>query len=141
MNFANAGSPPASPRPPWLPLAVAGLWVAALAVLALTTANPVVLNWAQLRAARYIVTARVIDVATGRCEVQQQWTAGERLTTITVRNLAETGAEGGQVYLLPLVPAAGGEFDVAPTPLPKNRPLVYPATPEAIRQLRELHPR
>lgn len=120
----------------WIALAVAAAWILSLAALAWLTANPVTLNRDQILRSTRVVTARVIDAA-GTCEVERQWTSGPKLSSLSVGNLEQTGAEVGARYILPLIPSARNQFQV--TPLRHEGPLlIYPATAEAERQLQEI---
>lgn len=119
---------------------LAAVWMAALIAMAIWASNPVTLNRQQvLHALRdgVVVRARVLDVATGRCEAIEQWPAAEVGDTFEVANLKQTEAEAGHTYLLPLLPSDGG-YAVAATLLPGGMPLIYPDTPEALAQLQEL---
>ncbi len=116
-----------------------GLWCAALAFLAATTANPPLINLRQLAQARFLVTAVVEDTASGSCRVLERWSPGEIPDRIRVTNLSATGAVAGREYILPLRPdpvADDGAFRVADLPLRGFPPLIYPRTPEVERQLR-----
>jgi hypothetical protein len=107
-----------------------------LATLAITTANPVTLNREQFSRADVVVTARIMDLAGGRCDVERRWTPGPDLDSIAVANLVQTGARSGSLYILPLYSRGDGRFEVVPSHLPNKAPLVYPATPEAFLQLK-----
>ena len=117
---------------------LAVLWIAALAALAITAANPVIVNRKQVLEAELVVTARVVDRGTGECTIAEQWTPGPRLVAITVSNLGETRAVPGETYVLPLELGAGGRYAVIPPRLSGAPPLVYPATPDVVSQVAEL---
>lgn len=119
-------------------MALAVLWVLALAALAVTHANPVTLNREQLLRAEVIVSAQVDDLAEGACTVRRQWRGEERLESIRVANLRETSAVNGGVYLLPLSQTQPGLFEVVAAHLPSRPYLIYPATDDALQQLQHL---
>ncbi len=61
-----------------------------------------------------------------------------RLTDeITVTNLSKTVARTGRTYLIPLVPSDGNARETE-IPLSDGVPLIYPATQEALGQLRTI---
>lgn len=134
----------------WFALALAGvvLWWALLIWMAVTTANPVTLNFRQIAQSRYVVTAVVVDLDEGRLRVERNWryaTEADAEGEITVVNLAETGAREGETYLVPLTPKAVGyavTAIVAPKmdegEKPREYPRVYPATDEAVAQLESI---
>jgi hypothetical protein len=108
-------------------------WVVALATLVVTTANPPLLNWAQLGAAKVLVTAHVDDVAAGRCRLLKAFTPGMPPEKFTVTSLVETGAQTGGEYLLPLqkdIGGAAGSYRVVTVPQRGLGPLIYPLTPD-----------
>lgn len=125
----------------WLAVALAAGWPAALAALAVWASNPVLLNRKQVldaRRAGVIVEARVVDAASGECAVLRQWPTATVGETVRVHNLSGTPAVTGETYLLPLLRADNGGWDIAPTPLPDSRALIYPATTETVAQLERL---
>lgn len=113
------------------------LWVAALAFLTVTTANPPQINLAQLARARHIVTARVDDTASGKVTVTRWWTPAGPENTLTIANLSETPAVAGESYLLPLRnhPIERGRYQVVSDLERDLPPYIYPAVPEIERQL------
>jgi hypothetical protein len=139
----------------WLSLAIAAaaVWWVALIGMAIVSANPVTLNHAQLVQATHVVMGTVLDPEAGRVRVEQDWkfrSPGE----ITVENLAETGVRTGETYVLPLLALDGADrFAVVAPRLPGfdedargervarfGPPQVYPATEEALDQLRSRFP-
>jgi hypothetical protein len=121
-----------------LALSVAGVWIVALAALALTAANPIVLNRAQVRQADLVVSARMIDLLSGECALEDQWSGRPAPPTIRVGNLSSTRAAAGGTYILPLVPKEEGVYEVLPAPLEGEPRLVYPASPDVVAQVEEL---
>ena len=122
------------------PLAFAGLWIAALATLAFLTANPVTLNRAQLLAAPIIVSARVDNAKRGECTIDEHWKGPDaRSGSITVQGLPADRMEDDLSYILPLIPKRSGEYEIVPAgKLDESPQLIYPATPEALAQLRRI---
>jgi len=114
-------------------------WIAALALLVVTSANPVTLNVVQIRRAAgdgAIIAATVLDAATGKCRVDAVLTASPTLgdalrqgNEIRIVNLRETKAAIGKRYIIPLAQSLG-MFAVVPTGLPDRLPLIYPSSPE-----------
>jgi hypothetical protein len=122
----------------WAALAVSGIWLAALASMAIWASNPVMLNREQVLGALQrgvVVRARVIDLETGRCAALQQWPPDTVGDSFDVANLNQTETRPGKSYLLPLLRTEDG-YVVAPSP--GGQPLVYPDTDEALAQLEEL---
>ena len=129
------------PAPPsrrrLLAAVIAILWPAALALLVLTTANPITLNRRQILEADAVVTAQVIDLESGTCRIVKQW-SGENLPhDLVVSKLTEAGIQPAGEWILPLVRSSDG-WEVIPLRLPSQPRLVYPATADAVRQLQEI---
>jgi hypothetical protein len=116
---------------------VFSLWVALLAWLTATSANPPLLNPVQLSRARHIVEVEVEDRAAGTCRVVRSWTPGDLPGTITVVNLADAAARTGGQYVLPLVsdPLDPKAYRIVDDPEHDMPPYIYPAGPEITRQL------
>ncbi|MBT4864615.1 MAG: hypothetical protein HON53_05750, partial [Planctomycetaceae bacterium] len=70
---AVAASSPASPGRMKLAAAIAAVWIAALAGLALSTSNEPMLNRVQIEQADLIVTAKIIDVQQGTVTIEKAW--------------------------------------------------------------------
>lgn len=116
---------------------IALLWCAALAWLALATANPVTLNRRQILDADAVVTVRIVDLPAGTCEIVKQWTGDPLPEEIVVERLLETAARGDGEWILPLARDRDG-MSVLTSRLPSKARLVYPATPEAVAQLESI---
>jgi len=117
---------------------VALVWIAALATLAFTAANPVTVNLRQVQDADLVVAARVVDRAAGTCSIEEQLTPGPPLTSITVDNLKQAHAAKGELLLLPLQHRSGDRYSIVPAHLSGAPPLVYPATPEVIARVKQI---
>lgn len=115
-------------------VAVAG-WLVFLGSVAALTANPVTLNIVQISNAQLIVAATVTDFDQNTVKVEQVWGNQGELNLLILDNLKETGAKPGRQYLIPVSRSGNGRFSVTTTYLPGNLPLIYPHTPEAVRQL------
>jgi len=121
---------------------LAAAWGLSLALLALFTANPVMLNREQILASPYVVTGTVAgDPSKGQVSVEREWKKHALAGTITVDNLAAAGARSGIAYLIPLS-RPDDAFRVTETPFSNGSPLIYPATPDALKQLQAIlaHP-
>jgi hypothetical protein len=130
-----AENPPPSRAAARIGWGLALAWIAVLATLAITAANPVIVNRKQLLAADFVVTARIIDWDAGECKVEKQWTPGPPVDAITVANLKETRAVQGETFVLALEYRAGGSFAVIPAPPSGGPLLIYPATPDVVTQV------
>ncbi len=119
-------------------LAVTVVWILGLVVLAVLTANPVTINERQIRQSDLIVTASRNTDKSSTLIVTKEWFRGEDLGTITVTNLADTNMPIGQEFLVPLQRLPKERFQVTSALALMNAPLIYPATPEAERQLQSL---
>ena len=121
---------------------LAAAWGLVVLVLWLTTANPVVLSRPQIAKADFIVTASRPDPKKDRLQIEQVWRGELELGEMTVRNLDEPAPVKmpvGEKFLVPLSRARGGlKITTLDRQLAKNPPLIYRATPEAIRQLQDL---
>ena len=117
------------------------VWVLGLAAMVLQTANPLTLNRRQIEVSTMVVQAEVTRLVPGEVRVEKFLLgSGKDSQLILVRNLNQTPAQIGQRYLLPLVPVrdvtgtvANGLYDVTPTGLPENQPLIYPNSDEAMQ--------
>jgi hypothetical protein len=133
-------------RPPRGPLLLAALlalgWITFLAILTWKTANPVTLNLLQIQQSDVVLAGKVTGQYTIEKTDLQPWPLSEK--EVSINNLPEAGAKLGQVYLFALqhhsgegVPAHGG-YRITPTHLPDGAPLIYPATSEALAQLKRI---
>jgi hypothetical protein len=114
------------------------VWMVALLVLAHYTANPVVLNREQILESPYVVTGTVIgDVASGKISVDREWKRQALSGTISVANLKATGAKTGATYVIPLS-KLDESIIVTEAPNSNGSPLIYPATPAALEQLKAI---
>ena len=123
------------------------VWGVSLASLAVLTANPTTLNRAQIEQADLIVSGHIIDVQQGTVEVKQTWKSAVELEQITVRNLADTKAAGGSLFLLPLSSMPNGVYEIAQPRLPGQRGKrpaadqprrIYPVTDDVLTQLQAI---
>jgi anti-sigma-K factor RskA len=112
-------------------------WLVVLSLLSYFTANPVTLNRDQILESADVLTAVVENPATGNIRVLHAWKQKVDEKTLTLPNLKSTEAVSGETYLIP-ISGAGDEWSVKPSKLPQHLPLIYPATPEAERQLKSL---
>jgi hypothetical protein len=144
MDQAAAGSnvPAASSLRPRLLLmaaiVLAACWWVLLALLSFFTANPVTLNREQILRASFVVTGSLSDdPAANQILVEREWKQNALHGTILVNNLAAVPKPRGKIYIIPLTRVGHG-FEVTETVDPKLPPLIYPATPEALSQLRTI---
>jgi hypothetical protein len=130
-----------------LAAAIAAVWIAALAGLALSTSNEPMLNRVQIEQADLIVTAKIIDVQQGTVTIEKAWKPTQADEPITVRDLAKTKARSGSSYILPLTSVGGDSYEITRPKLRRNRnteseqqrpPRIYEATDDALEQLREM---
>ena len=126
-------------RPSMLAAAAFGLWAAALIGLAVLTANPVTLNYAQITRAPLIVQGTFERSAADErglidLRVERSWPAGHADETLVINVGPRLSVKAGQSYLVPLEPIDNGHFRVVPTPMP-SAPAVYPANPQTLAQL------
>lgn len=129
-------------------------WIGWLAYLALTTARPVVLSRPQFLDSKLDVIADVTEQSPGSPPAPQvvvrevRWpeTGQEALIghPLTVTNLGQaTGWTGPGWYILPLVPADDGKYQISPIPASpgfegRNPLRIYVANPETLQQLQEI---
>ncbi len=114
-----------------------GLWVIGLGVLSWLTANPITLNLDQILDATDVLTAVVEDIEVGRVSVEKSWKNAVRDERLTLINLRETKPDSRQRLIIPVTLTNKG-WKITPSKLPREPPLVYPATEESERQLRHL---
>lgn len=148
-------SRPASRGPVWLRtvlvVCVVG-WIAWLAGLAVATANPVSLNRAQILAADVVVEGHWVDFRRGRLEVHRVWKRPMLPREILVRELPVQSVPHEGAVLLPLTRVGHAEYRLTSGDLPnppafdgsdprassKVRPIGYPATEAAVRELEQI---
>jgi hypothetical protein len=117
---------------------LAAAWMVAILLLAHYTANPVTLNREQILDSPYVVTATVLgDPASGQVSVEREWKKQSLSGTIDVANLSATGVKAGLTYILPLS-KPDQSLQVTEAPNSNGTALVYPATPEALDQLKSI---
>jgi hypothetical protein len=119
---------------------VTAVWLMALGGLALFTANPVTLNRRQIELADAVITGRVLNKGHRDVAVERVWKGGDLPEGLRVENLDEAPVEVGHVYVIPLT-RNRERYAVAATrrtPAPEGSRLVYPATPTALEQLRDI---
>jgi len=117
---------------------LAAAWMVSLLVLAHYTANPVVLNREQILESPYVVTGTVLgDPASGKISVEREWKRQALSGTITVANLSATGAKTGVTCIIPLS-KPDELLQVTEVPNSNGTPLIYPATPAALEQLKAI---
>lgn len=110
----------------------------AILLLAHYTANPVTLNREQILDSPYVVTGTVVgDPASGHVAVEREWKKQALSGTIEVAKLAATGAKAGVAYIIPLA-KPDHALEVTEAPNSNGTTLVYPATPEALDQLKSI---
>ena len=114
------------------------VWCLGLFILAATTANPVTVNRKQVLRAAYVVTATVTNSERGALKIEKEWKTAATLKSITVDNLDKTNAETGRTYLIPLSKAGKNQFRVTESDFANRQPLIYPATAEAVEQLKRV---
>jgi hypothetical protein len=117
---------------------LAAAWMVSLLVLAHYTANPVMLNREQILESPYVVTGIVVgNPASGRISVEREWKKQALTGTITVANLTATGAKTGDTYIIPLY-KPDESLHVTEAPNSNGTPLIYPASPAALDQLKAI---
>lgn len=136
---ANTGQASAA-RQPWawrLGIAAAVLWWIALALMALFTANEVVLSRDQIAAADIVITGKPVAGKNQTVAVERVWSGELAEKEIAVANLPDSPlVKTGESIILPLS-RAGDQYRIT-TLQPVAPPLIYPATPEALDQLRQM---
>ena len=121
----------------WRAVIVALFWLLALTILAVWTANPVTLNRVQILEADAVLKVTVEDWSAGRMRVNKSWRQPIAEEPIQIRELPRDSQPAGTRLLIP-VTRQRDHWIVTPSRLPNAPPLVYPATPEAERQLQSL---
>jgi len=135
-------------RPPawlfWFAVGVLSIWLGLVAWLTWTSSNPVTLNRQQIFASDVLLVGRVSSQHVVEPVEDQPWPLADR-SPIKIVNLSRTHARPGRVFLFPLrfvLNRIGTkpkvEYMVTPSELPSHEPLVYPATPETMDQLRQI---
>lgn len=141
------------------PLAFAGLWCVILGTLVFTSANPVVLNPAQIAAAQVIVQGEWVASRPPELRVHKVWKGQLAADSLVIHGTIPVAPIAGEV-LVPLSRIPGGDgaltnFQITqgglenhPQNLPPGTPelgimaevlpLVYPATEESLTELRRL---
>ena len=113
------------------------LWCIGLGALSLLTANPITLNRDQILGSVDVVTAVVEDPRSGQVRVEKSWKDIVHDKHLTLSNLSQLQLTANERLLIPVI-RVPRSWQVAPSKLPHEPPLVYPATEESERQLRQL---
>jgi hypothetical protein len=117
---------------------LAAAWMVAILLLAHYTANPVTLNREQILESPFVVIGTVVgDPARGHVSVEREWKRQALSGTIDVANLSATGVKTGQTYIIPLS-KPDQSLQVTEAPNSNGTALVYPATPDALDQLKSI---
>jgi hypothetical protein len=123
----------------WLVSFLAVAWSVTLLVMALQTANPLVVSRDQLLKSDVVVIARRVRAGDDHVSVERVFrgnvAAGDKLRVL---NLADIGGfADDQSYVLPLSPNSDG---YVVTTLDKQRaaPLVYPVSPDTIEAVKSI---
>ena len=113
------------------------LWAIGLGVLSIVAANPVTLNRDQILESVDVLTAVVEDRDAGHVRVEKSWKDIVHDKHLTLSNLSQLQLTANERLLIPVI-RVPRSWQVAPSKLPHEPPLVYPATEESERQLRQL---
>ena len=116
---------------------LAATWMILLLVLSVTSANPVTLNRDQIVEATEVLTVLIKDQQMGTVQVEKSWKSELSDHELVVTDIASMGVATGQRFLIPIT-REGSQWQVMPSKLPNNARLIYPATPEAERQLNSI---
>lgn len=108
------------------------VWLSLLLWMTVTYANPVTLNLAQIEESDYVVEGQ-FDETGELFLVSRTWPENSALTKIRLTNSTEIQHPSDGEYLVP-VKTMGGRYFVTPSQL-QGKPLIYPATEDALRQL------
>lgn len=118
-----------------LSLLLAFTWLSALLFMTLTYSNPITLNRQQILDSSFVVRGQFNEELT-KLIVAEQWPLGAERESLKLLNAAKLNIEAGQEYLVPVL-GMRDHYQVTPSPL-KGKPLVYPASEEAITQLKKI---
>jgi hypothetical protein len=114
-------------------------WIAALVLMWLTTANPLVISRAQLRRSDLVVTARIVDRERDRIEVERVFTGNVRQhDRLTVLNLVDAQLPAAEEEWIMPLESFRGDYRIATVDDQQVRPLVYRAAPDAVEQTKLL---
>lgn len=116
---------------------LAATWMVLLLVLSVTSANPVTLNRDQIIEATDVLTVLIKDRQRGEVQVEKSWKSELSDNELAVTDIASMGVVSGERFIIP-VTREGGKWQIMPSKLPNNARLIYPASPEAERQLKSI---
>lgn len=126
----------------FLAIILAVVWWGILIWLATSQANQPILNRIQLGQSTDVITAKVLDVSSGKIEVIETFRgdlkAGE---TISLMNLSKTNAKKEASFVIPLYEYKQGQWDVTPFRSPKDGEtvfIIYPNTDSLTADLQSL---
>ena len=125
---ATEADHPASPRNLLVALSVAALWYVVLVTVAVTTANPVIVNRAQFADSALVVVGTV--AADGVVDVEQ--VVRGVLPSEQLRILVPPDVPPGR-YVLPLN-RTGNRFEITPARTSADLHRVYPVTEDVLKQ-------
>jgi len=116
-------------------LIIFGVWICVLIGLALLSANPTVLNRAQILAAPLVVEATVAADDREQWQVSRSWPQAEVPRRILIKGLEPLRVDARQAFLIPVERTDPGEYRLVLSPKPFAAPLIYPANPQTVSEL------
>ena len=119
----------------WIIAGIAVCWFGALAILALRTANPVVLNAEQIQRSDLVVLGTAGP--DGAVSVERSWKRPLPAGPIRVGDLPSS-VEARSRYLIPLSIQGPDRYRVTRVRGAEGLPMVYPGTPETVAALETL---
>ncbi|MEX0728221.1 MAG: hypothetical protein WEB58_05700 [Planctomycetaceae bacterium] len=102
-------------------LGLAAVWWIALVTLVLYASNPVTLNAVQLKIADAIVTARLVDPAAGKLDVDKEWTGRRGIETLQLDPQLFADAPAESTWLIPLSRTAEDRYQVTQAVIKNSR--------------------
>ena len=129
-----------------LVIALAITWFGCIVFLALTSANPIVVSRPEILQSQVVVSAAIPDAESETITVERVFSgdvkANEKLTVLQIHDApavqhARTMKQpADQLYIFPLT-RFGRFYRITTLPNQVAAPLIYPATPEAIDQVKQ----
>ena len=116
----------------WIIAGIAVCWFSALAILALRTANPVVLNAEQIQRSDLVVLGTA--ATDGTVSVERSWKQPLPAGPIRIGDLPSS-MEPRARYLIPLSRDRVDRYRVTRLRGAEGLPMIYPATPETVAAL------
>ena len=121
-----------------LAVSLACVWVLFLVTLAVTTANPVVVNRDQIARSDYLLTATVSSADASQVAVEKVWKREANWTSLVIEGLQQCRLQPNAKYVIPISRTQHKTYQVTPVAFVEPPGWVYPATESTLEQMQQI---